>query len=187
MEYTMDERKEVNVGRPLIAKLGLHHGFKANNCLQTCCLANNPFPNHMESSPVATEYFIPSHCQPNSYPGIYLPNHVCSDGIRQPEVCSCNGILASRREVGSYQTPVGESNVPVETTDDTVELEFLLSDKLRFSKQQYLWCDMENEFPCLLRFNMTKNSISPRMINMPFSFQPQLFSIMDFFLQPALK
>lgn len=138
MEYTMDERKEVNVGRPLIAKLGLHHGFKANNCLQTCCLANNPFPNHMESSPVATEYFIPSHCQPNSYPGIYLPNHVCSDGIRQPEVCSCNGILASRREVGSYQTPVGESNVPVETTDDTVELEFLLSDKLRFSKQQYL-------------------------------------------------
>ncbi|XP_065516616.1 mucosa-associated lymphoid tissue lymphoma translocation protein 1-like isoform X5 [Lathamus discolor] len=137
-EYTMDERKEVNVGKPLIAKLGLHHGFKTNNCLQTCCLTNNRFPNHMGSSPVATEYFIPSHCPPNSCPGIYLPNHVCSDSIRQPEACSCNGILASRHEVGNYQPPVEESNVPVETTDDTVELEFLLSDKLRFSKQQYL-------------------------------------------------
>ncbi|KAM8984093.1 mucosa-associated lymphoid tissue lymphoma translocation protein 1 isoform 5-T5 [Ara ararauna] len=138
MEYTMDERKEVNVGKPLIAKLGLHHGFKTNNCLQTCCLANNPFPNHMELTPAATEYFIPSHCQPNSCPGVYLPNHVCSDSIRQPEACSCNGILASRHEGGNYQPPVEESNVPVETTDDTVELEFLLSDKLRFSKQQYL-------------------------------------------------
>ncbi|XP_061211579.1 mucosa-associated lymphoid tissue lymphoma translocation protein 1 isoform X5 [Neopsephotus bourkii] len=137
-EYTMDERKEVNVGKPLIAKLGLHYGFKTNNCLQTCCLANNCFPNHMASSPVATEYFLPSHCQPNSCPGVYLPNQVCSDSIRQPEACSCNGILASRHEVGNYQPPVEESNVPVETTDDTVELEFLLSDKLRFSKQQYL-------------------------------------------------
>ncbi|KAM4638828.1 mucosa-associated lymphoid tissue lymphoma translocation protein 1-like [Amazona ochrocephala] len=138
MEYTVDERKEVNVGKPLIAKLGLHHGFKTNNCLQTCCLANNPFPNHMELTPVATEYFIPSHCQPNSCPGIYLPNHVCSDSIRQPEACSCNGILASRHEGGNSQPPVEESNVPVETTDDTVELEFLLPDKLRFSKQQCL-------------------------------------------------
>ncbi|KAM9507242.1 mucosa-associated lymphoid tissue lymphoma translocation protein 1-like isoform 5-T5 [Guaruba guarouba] len=138
MEYTMDERKEVNVGKPLIAKLGLHHGFKTNNCLQTCCLTNHPFPNHMELTPVATEYFIPSHCQPNSCPGVYLPNHVCSDSISQPEACSCNGILASRHEGGNCQPPVEESNVPVETTDDTVELEFLLSDKLRFSKQQYL-------------------------------------------------
>uniref|UniRef100_A0A8D0KRL0 MALT1 paracaspase n=1 Tax=Strix occidentalis caurina TaxID=311401 RepID=A0A8D0KRL0_STROC len=35
IEDTMDERKEVNVGKPLIAKLGLHHGFKNNSCLQT--------------------------------------------------------------------------------------------------------------------------------------------------------
>uniref|UniRef100_A0A8C6YUZ5 MALT1 paracaspase n=1 Tax=Nothoprocta perdicaria TaxID=30464 RepID=A0A8C6YUZ5_NOTPE len=28
IEDTMDERKEVNVGKPLIAKLGLHHGFR---------------------------------------------------------------------------------------------------------------------------------------------------------------
>ncbi|NXS72963.1 MALT1 protein, partial [Pandion haliaetus] len=139
IEDTMDERKEVNVGKPLIAKLGLHHGFKNNNCLETCCVANNPFHNHMESSPVATKYYVPSHCQPNSCPGIYHPKRICSDSIRQPEACSCNGtsrMLASRHEVQNYSLPVEKSNVPVETTDDTVELEFLLSDNLRFSTQQ---------------------------------------------------
>ena len=141
IEDTMDERKEVNVGKPLIAKLGLHHGYKNNNCLQTCCMANNPFHNQTESSPVATKYDIPSHCQPNSCPGIYHPNHICSGSIRQPEACSCNGtsrILASRHKVRNYSPSVEETNVPVETTDDTVELEFLLSDNLRFSKQQQL-------------------------------------------------
>lgn len=139
----MDERKEVNVGKPLIAKLGLHHGFKNKNCLQTCCMANNPFHNQMESSPVASKYYVPSHCQPNSCPGVYHPNRICSGNIRQLEACSCNGasrILAARREVQNYSCPVETSNVPVETTDDTVELEFLLSDSLRFPEQQQLWC-----------------------------------------------
>ncbi|XP_068280445.1 mucosa-associated lymphoid tissue lymphoma translocation protein 1 isoform X7 [Nyctibius grandis] len=139
IEDTMDERKEVNVGKPLIAKLGLHHGLKNNNCLQTCCVANNPFHNQIESSPVATKYYVPSHYQPKSCPGVYQPNRMCSDSIRQPEACSCNGtsrIFASRHEVRNYSPPVEESNVPVETTDDTVELEFLLSDSLTFSKQQ---------------------------------------------------
>ncbi|XP_055555708.1 mucosa-associated lymphoid tissue lymphoma translocation protein 1 isoform X2 [Falco cherrug] len=136
IEDKMDERKEVNVGKPLIAKLGLHHGFKNNNYFQTCCMANDSF--HVDSSPLTTKYYIPSHHQTTSCPGIYHPNHICSDSIRQPEACSCNRssrILASRHEVQNYSSPVEKSNVPVETTDDTVELEFLLSDNLRFSKQ----------------------------------------------------
>ncbi|XP_053909344.1 mucosa-associated lymphoid tissue lymphoma translocation protein 1 isoform X4 [Cuculus canorus] len=139
IEDPMDERKEVNVGKPLIAKLGLQHGFGNNNCLQTCCMANNPFHNQMDSGPVTTEYYVPGRCQTNSCPGVYHPNHAHSDSIGQPEACSCNGtprILASRREVQNYLLPVEEGNVPVETTDDTVELEFLLSNSLRFSEQQ---------------------------------------------------
>uniref|UniRef100_A0A8C4UBE5 MALT1 paracaspase n=1 Tax=Falco tinnunculus TaxID=100819 RepID=A0A8C4UBE5_FALTI len=136
IEDTMDERKEVNVEKPLIAKLGLHHGFRNNNYFQTCCTANDSF--HVDSSPLTTKYYIPSHHQTTSCPGIYHPNHICSDSIRQTEACSCNRssrILASRHEVQNYSSPVEKSNVPVETTDDTVELEFLLSDNLRFSKQ----------------------------------------------------
>ncbi|XP_027598611.1 mucosa-associated lymphoid tissue lymphoma translocation protein 1 isoform X1 [Pipra filicauda] len=140
IEDTMDERKEVNVGKPLIAKLGLHHGFKTNNCPHTCCMAGYPFHNSMESSlREAAEYYISSHCQPNSCPGVYHPNCTCSASITQSEACSCNGpprILASRHEVWNYSPTVEKSNVPVETTDDTVELEFLLSDSLSFSEQQ---------------------------------------------------
>ncbi|XP_041877469.1 mucosa-associated lymphoid tissue lymphoma translocation protein 1 isoform X5 [Corvus kubaryi] len=139
IEDTMDERKEVNVGKPLIAKLGLHHGFKTKNCPQTCCMPGYPFHNPVELSPEAAEYYIPSHCQPNSCPGVYHPNCACSASITQPETCSCNGtsrILASRHEVQHYSHIVGKSNVPVETTDDTVELEFFLSDSLSFSEQQ---------------------------------------------------
>ncbi|NXJ82215.1 MALT1 protein, partial [Trogon melanurus] len=135
----MDERKEVNVGKPLIAKLGLHHEFKTNNCLQTCCMAGNPFQNQTESSPVATTYYVPGRCQPNSCPGVSSPNRLGSSSIRQPEACSCNGTSrtsASRCKVRHYLLPVEKSNVPVETTDDTIELEFLLCDSLQFSKEQ---------------------------------------------------
>ncbi|NXT67338.1 MALT1 protein, partial [Chaetops frenatus] len=139
IEDTMDERKEVNVGKPLIAKLGLHHGFKTKNCPQTCCMPGYPFHNPVESSPEAAEYYIPSHCQPSSCPGACHPNCSCSASITQPDACSCNGtsrILASRHEVQHYSPTVEKSNVPVETTDDTVELEFFLSDSLSFSEQQ---------------------------------------------------
>lgn len=138
IEDTMDERKEVNVGKPLIAKLGLHHRFR-NNCLQTCCVANNLFHSPAESSPVVTKYYFPSRCQPNSCPGAYHPNCTCPGSTGQLEACSCNGtsrMLASRHEVQNYSSPAEKSNVPIETTDDTVELEFLLSDSLSLSKQQ---------------------------------------------------
>ncbi|XP_009872802.1 PREDICTED: mucosa-associated lymphoid tissue lymphoma translocation protein 1 [Apaloderma vittatum] len=139
IDDAMDERKEVNVGKPLIAKLGLHHEFKTSNCLQTCCMAGNPFHNQTESSPVATTYYVPGRCQPNSCPGVSSANRVGPGTVRQPEACSCNGTsrrLASRHKVQHYLLPVEKSNVPVETTDDTVDLEFLLSDSLQFSKEQ---------------------------------------------------
>ncbi|NXV57565.1 MALT1 protein, partial [Molothrus ater] len=139
IEDTMDERKKINVGKPLIAKLGLHPGFKTQNCLQTCCMPGYPFHNPVELSPEAAEYYIPSHCQPTSSPGVYHPNCACSNSITQPEACSCNRtarMLAPRHEVQHYSPTVEKQNVPVETTDDTVELEFLLSDSLSFSEQQ---------------------------------------------------
>lgn len=139
MEDTMDERKEVNVGKPLIAKLGLHPGFKTKNCLQTYCMPGYPFHNPVESSPEAAEYYIPSHCQPSSSPGVCHPNCVCSNSIAHPEACSCNGtsrMLASGHKVQHYSPTAEKGNVPIETTDDTVELEFFLSGSLSFSEQQ---------------------------------------------------
>ncbi|XP_063997876.1 mucosa-associated lymphoid tissue lymphoma translocation protein 1 isoform X4 [Pogoniulus pusillus] len=141
IEEMMDERKEVNVGKPLVAKLGLHHRFKANSCLQSCCTADSPCLNQRETSSVTNKHCALSPCQPASCPGVCHPHPSCSDSIRRPEACSCNGsskILPSRQEAQNYSPPVDVSNVPVETTDDTAELEFLLSDHFRLSQRQQL-------------------------------------------------
>ncbi|NWV28452.1 MALT1 protein, partial [Origma solitaria] len=136
IEEAMDERKEINVGKPLVAKLGLHHGFQTQN-RQSCRPPGSPFHNAAESSPEEAEFYTPSHRQPNSCPGVYFPNPPCSGSITRP--CSCSGacrISPSRHEVRNSSPAVERSNVPVETTDDTVGLEFFLSGSLSFAQQQ---------------------------------------------------
>uniref|UniRef100_K7FQV7 MALT1 paracaspase n=1 Tax=Pelodiscus sinensis TaxID=13735 RepID=K7FQV7_PELSI len=101
IEDSLDERKEVNVGKPLIAKLGIHHGFKKN-----CC--------------------------------VHHPNSAHSDHLRQPEACHCIMALniTSRREAWNNSSHIRENNIPVETTDDTVDLGLSFSNSLRLSKKQ---------------------------------------------------
>ncbi|XP_029766768.1 mucosa-associated lymphoid tissue lymphoma translocation protein 1 [Terrapene carolina triunguis] len=134
IDDSLDERKEVNVGKPLIAKLGIHHGFEEN-----CCMSNRPF-HTQASTPVAAEYYLsPNHCQPNSYPGVHHPNSAHSDHFRQPEACHCNvtlNVLTSRQEVWTCSSHIRKNNIPVETTDDTVDLGFSFSSSLRLSKKQ---------------------------------------------------
>ncbi|NXK97413.1 MALT1 protein, partial [Formicarius rufipectus] len=126
---TMDERKEVDVGKPLVARLGLHHGFQTSNC----CMTGYPFPNPTG----AAQCHIPNPCQPDSWADVPHPNPSAS--MAQPGACSCSGtskvVLASGHGVHNSPAAVGRSNVPVETNDDTAELELLLSGSLSFSGQ----------------------------------------------------
>ncbi|NWI15727.1 MALT1 protein, partial [Crypturellus soui] len=139
IEDTVDERKEVNVGKPLIAKLGLHHGFQSNSCLQSCCVPHNPFHKQVESSAATARYYFPSHDRADPCPGGYHPGTACPDSVRQPGAGSCNGTsgaLPSRHEAQSHSPPAGTSNVPEETTDDTAGLGLLLSHGLRLPRRQ---------------------------------------------------
>ncbi|NXK43020.1 MALT1 protein, partial [Piprites chloris] len=134
IEETMDERQEVNVGKPLIAKLGLHQGFKPSHCPQSCCLAGYPRHNPKEPSlRQAAEYYMPSHSQPNPCARAFHPHCACSAGLARPEACSCS---VASPEGWNHPPAVAEGNVPVETTDDTVGLEGLLSGSLSFSEQR---------------------------------------------------
>ncbi|KAJ7419142.1 Mucosa-associated lymphoid tissue lymphoma translocation protein 1 like protein [Pitangus sulphuratus] len=125
IEEPLDERKEVNLGKPLVAKLGLQHGLRTSNC------PHSPYPFHSptESSlGEAAKYHIPRPCQPTSHPASVTP----------PQAWSCHGnpgVPAPPREFWDRSPPVGTSNVPVETTDDTAELGSLLSDSLSLSEQ----------------------------------------------------
>ncbi|XP_027764737.1 mucosa-associated lymphoid tissue lymphoma translocation protein 1-like, partial [Empidonax traillii] len=126
MEEPVEERKEVNLGKPLIAKLGLHHGLKPTSCPHTCY----PFRNPTESSlGQAAKYHIPNPCPPISRPA----------GVAPPRACSCHGdsgISAPGWEFWDWCPAVGNSNVPVESTDDTAELGLLLADSLSCSEQR---------------------------------------------------
>ncbi|XP_050184700.1 LOW QUALITY PROTEIN: mucosa-associated lymphoid tissue lymphoma translocation protein 1 [Myiozetetes cayanensis] len=126
IEEPMDERKEVNLGKPLIAKLGLQHGLRTSNCPHT----RDPFHNPTESSlGEAANHPIPNPCRPTAHP----------DGVTAPQACSCHGnsrISAPTRQFWDRSPAVGNPNVPVETTDDTAELGLLLSDSLTLSEQQ---------------------------------------------------
>ncbi|XP_007901276.1 mucosa-associated lymphoid tissue lymphoma translocation protein 1 isoform X2 [Callorhinchus milii] len=76
----VEEAKEVDVGKPLIAKLDIHRGVRRNSCLVTCPMPHSPShsPVHSPShSPVRSMTCSPEfehyhqHYQSHSHLGVY--------------------------------------------------------------------------------------------------------------------
>ncbi|KAL8204041.1 UNVERIFIED_CONTAM: Mucosa-associated lymphoid tissue lymphoma translocation protein 1 [Gekko kuhli] len=145
-EYTgiddvVDERKLVNIGKPLIAKLRIHQGFRKSSCVQSCCAPNGPC---LSQPPVmgAAKHCPPSnqHLPPHPYMGFCQVSAAHTGNAAQPLKCHC-GVTPDRLIdwQSSWMYPSGSdpSNVPVETTDDTSEeLGSHLSGSLRLSQPQ---------------------------------------------------
>ncbi|XP_077203003.1 mucosa-associated lymphoid tissue lymphoma translocation protein 1 isoform X2 [Paroedura picta] len=141
-EYTgiddvVDERKLVNIGKPLIAKLRIHQGFRKDSCFQRCCA---PYGPCLSQAPVAgaAKHCPPSsqHLLPHPYMGFCQLSPAQTGNTKQPLKCHC-GVTPDR--LMAWQSPWMHpcssypSNVPVETTDDmSEELGSHLSGSLRF-------------------------------------------------------
>ncbi|XP_020850545.1 mucosa-associated lymphoid tissue lymphoma translocation protein 1 isoform X3 [Phascolarctos cinereus] len=124
MEDTIEERQEVNVGKPLIAKLDIHRGLRRKSCFQACFMPNSPCQNPNPTS-VAAEHY---HSSPDSF-------HIVYNSDPNSGSCHCNqtaDTLISSHGNQNYSSPFIRSNVPVETTD---ELPFTFSDQLTFSEK----------------------------------------------------
>ncbi|XP_006009691.1 mucosa-associated lymphoid tissue lymphoma translocation protein 1 isoform X2 [Latimeria chalumnae] len=143
MEDTVDERKEVDVGKPLIAKLDIHRGARRNSCLQTCRMPHSPShspahsPSHSPAhSPGLNEQCVPhSHHYSNSYLGVYLPNHPHAGSVVCPmpsDSCQYNTCSAWNQGPRLYSN-ANRINVPIETTDDTDGLHSDFSKSIMFS------------------------------------------------------
>nr|XP_056704646.1 mucosa-associated lymphoid tissue lymphoma translocation protein 1 [Euleptes europaea] len=137
----VDERKLVNIGKPLIAKLRIHQGFQKNSCIQSCCVPNGP---RLAQSPVvgAPKHFPPSsrHLPPHPYMGFCQLSSTHSGNPVQPLTCHC-GVTPDRltgwQPTWMYPSSSNPSNIPVETTDDMgEELGSHLSGSLRLSHPQ---------------------------------------------------
>ncbi|XP_060708842.1 mucosa-associated lymphoid tissue lymphoma translocation protein 1-like isoform X2 [Hemiscyllium ocellatum] len=85
LDESVEEAKEVDVGKPLIAKLDIHRTIRRNSCLVTCPMPHSPLhspvhsPSHspvrsMAYSPEFEHYHHNQHYQANSHLGVYNPN-----------------------------------------------------------------------------------------------------------------
>ncbi|XP_070599602.1 mucosa-associated lymphoid tissue lymphoma translocation protein 1 isoform X2 [Erythrolamprus reginae] len=134
LEDPVDERKTVNIGKPLVAKLRIHQGHGKCSCFQSC-----PLPSGATSAQsLAPEVsgFCPSHLnQPHFYPGFVQSSPSLIESVRQPPRCQCTmepdrSIAWQTKWPHSYNS--GLSNIPVETTD---ELESDFSGSLKLSHE----------------------------------------------------
>ncbi|XP_025029509.1 mucosa-associated lymphoid tissue lymphoma translocation protein 1 [Python bivittatus] len=134
LEDTVDERKVVNIGKPLVAKLRIHQGFGKCSCSQSCCLPNDP--SSAQSLGTGAAGFCPSHLnQPHSYTGFVQSGPSPIESLMQPPRCHCRMVpdtLIAWQSKWSHSSDSDLSNIPVETTD---ELESDFSGSLKISHE----------------------------------------------------
>ncbi|XP_037007850.2 mucosa-associated lymphoid tissue lymphoma translocation protein 1 isoform X2 [Artibeus jamaicensis] len=129
LEDTVEEKQEVNVGKPLIAKLDMHRGSGRNTRFQTCVMCSGPHQG--PASPPAGLL----HPAQDSFLGIYRSHLGNASSVTPSDSCHCSrtaGAFMSGHHTHRYSSQFGGSNVPVETTD---EIPFSFSDGLRISEK----------------------------------------------------
>ncbi|XP_012368596.1 mucosa-associated lymphoid tissue lymphoma translocation protein 1 homolog, partial [Octodon degus] len=131
LEDTVEEKQEVNVGKPLIAKLDMHRSLGRKTCYQTCLMPDGPYHSCTPASGGTRHY--PS--SQDSFHGVYHSHLANSESIMPSDRCHCSrtpNAFISSYHAHHYSCRVGRSNVPVETTD---EMPFSVSDGLRISEK----------------------------------------------------
>ncbi|XP_012874461.1 PREDICTED: mucosa-associated lymphoid tissue lymphoma translocation protein 1 isoform X3 [Dipodomys ordii] len=125
LEDTVEEKQEVSVGKPLIARLDMHRGMGRRACFQMCLVPDGAGPAPSGGA---------GHYQ-DSFGGVYHSHLGNPDSGVPPDRCHCSrtpSAFISTYPTHHYSCQFGRSNVPVETTD---EMPFSFSDRLRISEQ----------------------------------------------------
>ncbi|XP_062898768.1 mucosa-associated lymphoid tissue lymphoma translocation protein 1 isoform X1 [Mobula hypostoma] len=156
LDEPVEEAKEVDVGKPLIAKLDIHRVVRRNSCLVTCPMPHSPShsPAHSPShspvrSPACSEFDHYHHhsqrFQNNSHLGVYNPNPAMMGAM------GCTALPSGSTHASyAYMTGGGQCcgshirkiNVPVENDISDLPSEF--SNYLQFTD---LKCTNSSEFP----------------------------------------
>lgn len=131
LEDTIEEKQEVNVGKPLIAKLDIHRGLGRKTCFQTCVMCNGPYPSSAPASARAGHYPSSQDC----FLGVYHSQLGDSRNVMSSNSCRCSqtaDAFISSHQTHHYSCQFGRSNMPIETTD---EIPFSFSEGLRISEK----------------------------------------------------
>uniref|UniRef100_A0A8C4Z896 MALT paracaspase 1 n=1 Tax=Gadus morhua TaxID=8049 RepID=A0A8C4Z896_GADMO len=141
--------RSVDIGKPLIARLDLHHVVRRSSCLQTCLTPHSPSrsPAHSPSrspahsptrSPTLGHSPRPQHqgLQPGAPSPGRLSPHRLSPYLEGGTAC-CPRLLEGGAPGGTGGAPGGTggapggTGVPIETTDDIEELQTVFMNSLQ--------------------------------------------------------
>lgn len=131
LEDTVEEKQEVNVGKPLIAKLDMHRDLGRKTRFQTCLTSSSPYQSSAATSGAVGHY----RSSQDSFHGVYHSQLSTSGPILPADGCHCSrtqDAFISSYHTHHYSCQFSRSNVPVETTD---EMPFSFSDRLRISEK----------------------------------------------------
>ncbi|CAL8348124.1 unnamed protein product [Lota lota] len=128
--------QSVDIGKPLIARLDLHHVVRRNSCLQTCLMPHSPAlsPAH---SPAHSPRLQHHRLQPGDHSPGRLSPHCLSP---YPESAAAAGSPESFYECchrpaegpsSGGRGPPARMGVPIETTEDIVELQTVFMNSLQ--------------------------------------------------------
>nr|XP_057926226.1 mucosa-associated lymphoid tissue lymphoma translocation protein 1 isoform X2 [Doryrhamphus excisus] len=107
--------KQVNIGMPLIARLGLHEVTRQNSCLQTCTMPHSP-----GQSPAPQDCLYPQQT-PDQDPS--LLSHQCHHLYMGAAVAADGGVEHAH-----------SSSIPIEASDDMDELQTAFINSLQLQQ-----------------------------------------------------
>ncbi|XP_019907714.1 mucosa-associated lymphoid tissue lymphoma translocation protein 1 isoform X2 [Esox lucius] len=138
VEWTTD----VNIGKPLIAKLDLHRTMRRNSCLQTCPMPHSPSQSPCHS-PKPEHFhhpqdhgFLSPHCA-SPYLEVYLPLQGAVGGSDLTsstlyDNCCPSGHACVASDLANSPA---RASIPIETTDDISELQTVFINSLQLHHQ----------------------------------------------------
>ncbi|TSM85967.1 Mucosa-associated lymphoid tissue lymphoma translocation protein 1 [Bagarius yarrelli] len=120
-------KKEVDIGKPLIAKLDLHRPTRRNSCQQTCLMPHSP-SSSPSLSQGAGQLLFPCH-HPQSSSSLL---HVCEPVRTAAEVYkdSLQNDYNHRYDNNFYSPYMHLPSVPIETTEDIEDMQNKFMDSL---------------------------------------------------------
>ncbi|XP_018599535.1 mucosa-associated lymphoid tissue lymphoma translocation protein 1 [Scleropages formosus] len=133
MEEPVDWTMEVNIGKPLIARLDLHRPPRRSSCLQTCLMPHSPShsPCHSPGAEQIQQYPC---CFPSQLSGTYLGVESCElphgshSTFYGGSPHSDSALYHRYREADADEGPpflasLTRVNIPIEASDDIEELQ----------------------------------------------------------------
>ncbi|XP_078076235.1 mucosa-associated lymphoid tissue lymphoma translocation protein 1 isoform X2 [Mustelus asterias] len=151
LDEPVEEAKEVDVGKPLIAKLDIHRNIRRNSCLVTCPMPHSPShsPVHSPShSPVRSMAYSAEfehyhhhhnqHYQDNSHLGVYNLNSAvmgamgCTIPSDSCKYTTYTGMSDWGQISNFCSSNIREINIPVENDINDLQSDF--TDCLKFTE-----------------------------------------------------